>query len=81
MTNRVIFVGSVRVWGVVDTFVYSRIFDRPCFCPVGLGSVVVEPCNFWIYLCQFSITAFLVWWCWVGVFLVGFRAFHGLVSC
>ena len=72
--DRVIFFGSVR-GGVVDMLFNSRICDRPCFCPVGLGSVVVEPCNFW-KLCQFSITA--LWWCWVVCFWLGFGLFTAL---
>ena len=49
----------------------SRIFGRPLFCPVGLGSVV-EPCNFWIFASPAPV------WVLVGLFLVGYWAFHGL---
>ena len=78
MTNRVIFVGSVRVWGVVDMLFNSRICDRPLFCPVGLG--VGRCLNLVIFgiFCQFSITAFLVWWCWVVCFWLGFGLFTAL---
>ena len=81
MTNRVIFVGSVRGWGVVDMLFNSRICDRPLFCPVGLGvGRFLNLVIFGIFVpvqhhCFFGVVVL------GGLFLVGFRAFHGLVSC
>ena len=70
MTNRVIFFGSWCAWGVVEHV--SRIFGQPLLMtPSGWG-LVVEPCNFWIFASPAPV------WVLVGLFLVGYWAFHGL---
>ena len=80
MTNRVIFVGSVRVWGVVDMLLLAYC-DRPLFCPVGFRvGRCLNLVIFGIFVpvqhhCVFGVVVL------GGLFLVGFRAFHGLVSC
>ena len=50
----------------------SRIFGQPLLMtPSGWG-LVVEPCNFWIFASPAPV------WVLVGLFLVGYWAFHGL---
>ena len=51
----------------------SRIFGRPLFRPVGLGSVV-EPCNFWIFASPAPV------WVLVGLFFGWVLGFSRPVS-
>ena len=79
MTNRVIFFWFSACWGVVDMLFNSRILIGPCFAPSGWGRLL-NLVIFGIFVpvqhrCLFGVVVL------GGLFLVGFRAFHGLVSC
>ena len=58
----------------------SRIVIGPCFAPSGWGRSLLNLVIFGIFVpvqhhCVFGVVVL------GGLFLVGFRAFHGLVSC
>ena len=76
--DRVIFFGSVR-GGVVDMLLTRVFFDRPCCAPSGWGRSLLNLVIFGNCASSASLLFGVV--VLGGLFLVGFRAFHGLVSC